>query len=255
MRARVLMVAAACVGAATTALAQAHGESPKAKPDAVQSVLVAALDALGAVRGPQRVLTAINTIQYRAQGSVREDGVTRRVDRYVAGLSYAVPAMREDFAFVSGRRVIVVNNATAWNETAPGVGDQPSNDVAARTARLWASPFGVVRAAIEAEPRDVAVSKQGPATVLTVKRGALTLTARLNPRNLPESVRVTGAGPAREFIYQDYKGDWDGYDVFFPAHIIEKAGGTTVRDLTITEFRNNPYVVFPIPRALRAAGK
>jgi hypothetical protein len=52
----------------------------------------------------------------------------------------------------------------------------------------------------------------------------------------------------------DY-GDWNGRDYFsdvmFPRRIVQRRGGVTLMDLTVTKTNTyNPYVVMPVPQSV-----
>ena len=60
-----------------------------------------------------------------------------------------------------------------------------------------------------------------------------------------------------ETTFSDY-GDWNEADyksdVWFPQHIVQKRGGATILDLTVTKTNTyNPYVVMPVPESVRQA--
>ena len=50
-----------------------------------------------------------------------------------------------------------------------------------------------------------------------------------------------------EAIYTGYI-DWPKLDVYFPSRIVHRLGGETTLDMTVTEFFQNPYIVFPRPQ-------
>jgi hypothetical protein len=58
--------------------------------------------------------------------------------------------------------------------------------------------------------------------------------------------------------YSDY-GDYNGADylsdVMFPKHIVQKIGGVTTLDITLTKTNTyNPYVVMPVPDSIGQKG-
>ena len=46
--------------------------------------------------------------------------------------------------------------------------------------------------------------------------------------------------------YSDYV-DWPLLDVYFPSRIVQSLDGAVTVDLTVNDFYQNPYVVFPDP--------
>jgi hypothetical protein len=71
----------------------------------------------------------------------------------------------------------------------------------------------------------------------------------LNAKNQVEKVETRSGDSVMETTYSDYKDHGEiQSDVLFPSRIVQKQGGTTVLDLTVTKTdTNNPYVVFPVP--------
>ena len=73
---------------------------------------------------------------------------------------------------------------------------------------------------------------------------------------LLERVEARLGATALDISYTDY-GDWNGddylSDVQFPKRIVQKRGNATVLDLTVTKTKTyNPYVVMPVPPAIKA---
>ena len=225
-------------------------------------VVMAAADALGMVRGADRSVDLLNTVQFRATGTATitdANGAAQsvKVAKAVVGHSYVIPAGRFDYQTVDasgkpGPRVIrVVAGDKAWDETAPGVGKSWSKEVGQRVIDVWMSPQGALRAATMAKPGEVKVSKVAGKDVIVTPAGAHTLTITLGADHRPETVATTIDGVKAVATYTGYK-DWDGYDVAFPTRTLKTLDGKTVLDLTTTEFIANSYVVFPVPVELAA---
>ena len=161
------------------------------------------------------------------------------------------------------RRVEVVNGNLAWNETTPGVGatPAPAGAAAERQLMLWTLPAGVIKAATAAGAK-ATVAVEGGKTVLSfpvVDVPGATIRAFYNPRELsPRSRRgTTGQRVVTDITYSEH-GDWNGEDylsdVQFPKRIVQKRGDATVADLTIEKTNTyNPYVIMPVPPALKGA--
>jgi len=214
------------------------------------ATIKAAEYALGMIRGAQRV-DAVNTLEYWGTGSVT----------YHASVSYAVPAMRVEVTRGNQRQIQVVSGAYSWNESVPGAGFIPNStatpapdSLKARLLELWTTPFGALKMA-ERAGTNAKVTREGGVTVITFpltgELSDITLKATLNSKNQLERVETGRI----EISYSDYKdlGEITS-DVLFPTHIVQKQGGATVLDLTVTKVdANNPYVVFPVPEVVEKA--
>jgi len=229
--------------------------------------------ALGMIRGPQRI-DAINTMEVWGNGqAVPGSGAATKIT-YHASYSYRTPAMRVDIsradAGQQARRIEVFNNEYSWNESVPGGGFIPGSTatpmpaaLSERMLQMWTTPHGVLKAA-ERAVKDAKVSKEGAATIVTFPLpgplSGITVKVTLNAKSQVEKVEAKGSNPvlgnvAMETTYTDYKDLGEiATDVMFPAHILQKRGGSTVLDLTVTKAdANNPYVVFPVPDVVEKA--
>ena len=126
-----------------------------------------------------------------------------------------------------------------------------------RLRKIWLTPHGIMRAVVEAEaasPGSVSVGSSGGNTTLTVEVNGTPMTATLDDDNRPERVTMTIDHPVlgRTPLTAHYSGylDWQILDVYFPSRIVQTLGDETTLDLTITEFYQNPYVIFPTPEQL-----
>lgn len=252
--------AALIVIAALTAGAACHAQNP-----AVAETIGAAAEALGMVRGVQRRMDSINTVQFSATGTLRvpsDDGrwTQFEVANATVGISYYIPAMRWDMRRTDpdgepDRFIHVVSGERAWNEVEPGVDATPAmGRAAARRRQIWLTPHGVIRAAVDAGADAVGVSTRDGQTTITVSVDGTPVTAILDANSRPERVEMTIEHPILgesllEALYTGYK-DWPILDVYFPSRIVHRLGGETTLDLTVTAFFQNPYVVFPTPEQL-----
>ncbi len=234
----------------------------------VAATIEAAADALGMVRTVQRRMDSINTVEFSGTGTLRVPETARRWTEHeivsaTIGMSYYIPAMRWDMTLESNdgseqRTIHVVRENRAWNEERPGVNPTPvTGRTAARLRQIWLTPHGIIRAAVEAEaarPGSVSVGSAGGKTTLTVEVDGTPMTATLNDDNRPERVELTidhpVLGPTQ--LAASYTGymDWPILDVYFPSSIVHTLGDEVSLDLTVTEFFQNPYVVFPTPEQL-----
>lgn len=233
-----------------------------------QNVVVAAAEALGMVRGPARRMDSINTVEFTGNGSLSiagtDDEWATSSLRATFGISYYIPAARFDLEQVrddgeSRRRILVVRDDEAWNERLPGVDPTPAmNSVAERLRQIHLTPHGVIRAAVE-NPDAVTISSEAARTVITVEIDGQAYRAVLDDNYRPERVETTIDHPrlgrtVHSATYSNYI-DWPKLDVYFPSRIVHNIGDETTLDLTVTEFYQNPYVVFPTPELLNRSSQ
>ena len=248
-------------------LALLIGASPAAA-QSVQATIEAAADALGMVRTVQRRMDSINAVQFSGTGTLRRPTSARRWTEHeivgaTIGMSYYIPALRWDMTLRAAdgtetRTVEVVRETRAWNEVTPGVGPTEAPGKAAeRLQQIWLTPHGIVRAAVDAEaanPGAVTVGTERGRRTLSVTVDGIPMTATLDANNRPERVTAAIDHPVLGrtelvAVYSDYK-DWPILDVYFPSRIVQTLGGETTLDLTVTQFFQNPYVIFPTPEQL-----
>jgi hypothetical protein len=246
------------LGSAASAQTQtvARTKSPRAP-------LEAAANALGMERGVRRELTSINAIFFTGTGSMRVTDRGKATDRNVSaviGMSYFIPAIRSDITWQNPKgepqRLIEVANAErAWNESEPGLGATSTQETAAeRLIQVWLTPQGALRAMVDARAKDpnaVTISQVEGRAQLAMSFQGGPLEVWLDTEQRPAQLRWQRKGQALEVSFTDYK-DWELLDVFFPQHIVQRIDGRVVMDLAVTDFRSNPYVVFPIPAQLEA---
>jgi len=228
-----------------------------------ESTLETVATALGMVRGTARRMDSINTVQFSGRGTlnVPEAGgewTSFEITEGTVGISYVIPAMRVDMSRIGPdgeERVIrVVRGDRAWDERLPGVDPTPvMGQTPARQRQIWMTPHGVIRAAVD-NPGAVTVGSQSGRTTLTVDIDGTPVTATLDENSRPATVEMMIDHPVlgqtlAEAEYTDYV-DWPILDVYFPSRIVHRLGGETTLDITVTEFFQNPYVVFPTPEQL-----
>jgi hypothetical protein len=242
--------------------------APAIVAQTASETIEAAADALGMVRTVQRRMDSINAVQFAGTGTLRTPETARRWTEHeivsaTIGMSYYLPAMRMDMTLRASdgnetRTVEVVRGDRAWNEVAPGIDptDRPGQ-APARLPYIWLTPHGVVRAAVDAEavhPGAVTIGSERGRTTLAVTVNEIPFTTVLDANNRPERVTATIDHPVlgrTELVaaYSDYK-DWQLLDVYFPSRIVHTLDGETALDLTVTQFFQNPYVIFPTPEQL-----
>ena len=250
--------------AAALALTLACVQPAPAQTADVGETIVAAATALGMVRGIGRRMDSINTVEFSGLGTMYEpaaggDWTTYEITQATVGMSYSIPAMRWDMIREGpdgseARTVSVVRSERAWDERLPGVDPtEVSGQSRSRLNQIWLTPHGVMTAAVH-NPEAVTLGSRDGQTTLTVPIDGAPVTVTLDDNARPATVEMTVDDPVLgetllEAEYSDYI-DWAILDVYFPSRIVQRLGGETSLELTVTEFFQNPYVVFPTPEQL-----
>jgi glyoxylase-like metal-dependent hydrolase (beta-lactamase superfamily II) len=224
----------------------------------------AAADAMGA--------TSLNSIEYSGSGSLFGFGQAfvpgERWPRfeqrsYVASINYQTPAMRLNTVRSQGehpprggaaqpvaadqRSIQVVSGKSAWTEGGAQPAPNP-NAVGDRLRGLWATPHGVIKAALASGG-----TLNGKVISLTVE--GRPVKATLNDQNLVEKVEylstneVVGDYPI-EITYSDYA-DYGG--VKFPTHIVQSEDGFPTLDIKVSEVKPNAAVAIDVPARVAQA--
>ena len=226
--------------------------------DQVKQTLYDMADSIGMLRNANEV-DRIGSMNYWATGTIVSGGQACKVVDYKASVNWILKGMRVDYKCEGSpqRHVEVMKDTFAWNETEPGKGGTPAaaayND---RALMLWTLPAGAIKAANDAGAAVKIGTENGKTTVsypIASLKADVKLT--LNKDNRIEQVESRMNGATTVTTYEDY-GDWNGADylsdVMFPKHIVQKRGGMTITDLTITKTNTyNPYVIMPIPESIK----
>ena len=254
MRASVFAVVGLCVAVVAFVDAQAP------KIPTIKEVLYSAADSIGQLRLAAEV-DRIATMTYTATGTLTVGSQPCTLKEYKASVNWLHKGMRVDYTCDGQpRRIEVVNHDVAWNETTPGAGatPAPAGAAAERQLALWTMPAGVVKAATAAGAK-ATVAVEGGKTVLSfpvVDVPGATIRAFYNPESyLLDRIEARLGNVLTEITYAEH-GDWNGEDylsdVQFPKRIVQKRGTTTVADLTVQKTNTyNPYVIMPVPPALK----
>lgn len=285
MRARLMSLVAALMMTGLTVAAQSSPGVPRPAPGDVKGMLFEIGNSMGMLRSPdrtRRVEDSIVTLEMWAKGTMTVNGQVSDIPEYRVSVNYVIPGLREDITRTTptgkSRQVQVVAQTFAWNETTPGMNPTAvaSQAVRERLVQLWTTPFGIYKAAAAAGER-AKVATEGGSPVLTfplpVPVSDVTVRATLSTDRkhltvwhdiaLPELVGTyivraqTSGGLVTDTTYAEY-GDWnwDDYkaDVMLPRRIVQRRADGTVLDLTVTNTNTyNPYVVMPVPPAIRTA--
>jgi len=182
------------------------------------------------------------------------------VSSYTAAINYDVPAARVEMTRlqtvepgrvrpvpVEQRLNQYVSGAAAWNMPAAGSVPQPQPAaVEERTAEIWTTPHGFLKAAIANNATSQAANG---GSEVSFAAGNNRYVGTVNAQNHVERVQtwidntVLGDTPV-EVTFSDYR-DFDG--VMFPSRIVRTQGGHPVLDLTVTSVTRNPSVDITVP--------
>jgi len=230
----------------------AAGGDPAANQ--VRQVLYDMADTIGMLRNANEV-DRLGSMNYWATGTIASGGQTCKVVDYKASVNWIHKGMRVDYKCEGSpqRHVEVVRDNLAWNETEPGKGGTPAAAAAnERALLLWTLPAGAIKAANEAGTA-TKVTMEGGKTVVSYPIASLKADIKLtlNKDSRIEQVESRMGTVTTVTTYEEY-GDWNGADylsdVMFPKHIVQKRGGMTITDLTVTKTNTyNPYVIMPVP--------
>ena len=248
--------------AASLAAAQGRGGRAAGPPNQLQQALYDMADSIGMLRNAQEV-DRIGSMNYWATGTITSGTQTCKVVDYKASVNWILKGMRIDYKCEGSpqRHVEVVRDNLAWNETEPGNGGMPAAGAAGERALLiWTLPAGAIKVANEAGAA-AKVSVENGKTVLNFPIASLKADMKLtlNKDNHIEQVESRIGAVTTVTTYDEY-GDWNGADylsdVLFPRHIVQKRGAATITDLTVTKTNTyNPYVVMPVPEAVKTTGR
>jgi glyoxylase-like metal-dependent hydrolase (beta-lactamase superfamily II) len=226
--------------------------------------LAAVAEAMGA--------TNLNSIEFKGSGLVFNFGQAyepgerwpRFIQRvYDASIDYQTPAMRlvqvrsqgehpprgggAQAVAADQRTVQAVSGKYGWQEA----GNQAAPNAAAveeRLQRLWATPHGVVKAAL-------AHGGKADGNTITVSLDGTEYKTSVNAQNLVEKVSylstndVVGDYPV-EIAYTDYV-DFGG--VKFPRHIVQTEDGFPTLDITVDAVKPNAAGAIEVPANVRNA--
>jgi hypothetical protein len=278
MYARVVVLVAAVMAAGLTVGAQSH-PTIRPVPGDVNSVLFEVGNSMGMLRTLDYE-DLIVTQELWATGSITINGETSELTDYRQSVNYRIPGLREDLSFAGTsdptRRIQVVAESFAWDETERGMGATPAPQaLKQRLVQLWTTPMGIYKAAtlagnqamLETSGTDTVLTFPLPAPVsdVTVRATLSTDSAHMIEPHELEFPGIVGTyivraetvgGVVSDTTYAEYgEWNWDDYrsDVMLPRRMVQRRADGTILDLTIRETNTyNPYVVMPISEAVRA---
>jgi hypothetical protein len=211
-------------------------------------------------------------IMFTATGTLADAGRMNTLTKADFHIAYYLPAMR---MLLNGTRangqplkeIRVFAGDYAWNEAEEGRGATAAmNTLNDRAPLIKLTPFGAMWSVIEAEGHAV-VSKVNGKTVITGSSPhdgievAVTIDdqhRKLGPYSADETIRLPIAVTARAnghvygATFADYRDNWEpSVWIIFPGRITWSLDGKPLADLTVTYFRSNPYIVFPVPDVVK----
>jgi hypothetical protein len=194
---------------------------------------------LGMVRGMQRTWRSINRIYFIAEHERPGEAFSQAVIE----LNYVQRAVRVIEQDQSQPKISVQRERRSWQESSPGVRVELVREAVHFSNWLYLTPHGVIRAALEAES-----TQPGSVTFEDQQYGSLVFESPngraeivLGVSGLPSSVNLAQVRVSAYF--EDYR-DWELLDVMFPVTLrLQHADRSEL--YRVTEFRTNPYVVFP----------
>lgn len=229
--------------------------SPREVRDAAESV--------GMVRAqPGVALTfkGVTTAMFTAKGTfARDGGAPQAIERLDMHVHYGLPAARLMVLRRAGEPldIRVFNDALAWTEITEGGVARPS-PASRRELEILTklTPFGALWSVIEAEGHTNVTRDRGQITLRgTSPYDGLDVSITLDAANRPQTVTVRDGASVWGATFADYRDDFEPpYLLLFPRRMTWTRDGRPFADLTVVAYKSNPYVVFPPPANVRAAG-
>ena len=217
-------------------------------------ILRDAAQAIGMGRNVPLGVKNVSTIRFSAEGTLAPLASAK----IAVHISYVVPGIRMTIEGTGSKNLKVAEtrvfaDGKVWNEKQPGVDMSPAlaETAAERAAIIKLTPFGALWSVIEAEGHAKVATVAGK----TVVSGAspydgMRVTVTFDDQKRPEKVEVAAGKHRYQATFSDYGNKWEpDYLVIFPAKIVWTKDGKPFADLKVTEFKSNPYVVFPGPES------
>jgi hypothetical protein len=225
-------------------------------PDTVRK----AADAIGMARShgnsPLGLKSVVTTI-FTAEGTYAANGkAPTKVDHLDFHIHYGLPGARLMVTTGGKTAIRAMNDDYGWTEVTEGGAATPAQSQARDLYALTKlTPYGAMWSVIEAEGH-TQVSTVGGKTVLrgTSPYDDLDVTETLDAQNRPESVKVVDGNTTYGATFSDYRSDLEPDYLFrFPKHLVWTKDGQPLADLTVSYYRTNPYVAFPVPANIKQA--
>lgn len=224
-------------------------------PDAVRD----AADALGMARshlGSPLSLKSVITAMLSAEGTFAVDGSRAQpIKKLDFHIDYVHPGARLMIDAGQAKPDIrVYADDLAWREESEGGPASP--DVRHhRELEIMTklTPWGAMWSLIEAEGHAKVRVEKGK----TVIRGTspydkIPVSVVLDDNKRVQNVTVVDGRTTYVATFSDYREDMEpNYYFRFPKKLVWTKNGRPFADLTVTFYRTNPYVVFPVPEGVR----
>jgi hypothetical protein len=216
----------------------------------------AAAEAIGMGRSVPLAVKALTTAMFTAEGTFAVDGSRPEPVKLDFQANYIQSAGRLMIQR-AGRPLDIraFNAGHAWNEATEG-GEAASATAAQALERevlAKLTPYGAIWSVAEAEGTAKA-TKVGGKTVIsgTSPYDGFPVTVTLDAENRPESMTLRAGRDTYGATFSDYRADMEpDYLYRFPKRLVWTKNGRPFADLTLTYYRSNPYVVFPVPTVVK----
>jgi hypothetical protein len=226
--------------------------------------LIDAADAIGMARmdyfTPMN-LTSIVTEMFTAEGVFALDGKEpKKIDSLQIQVHYGLPALRLTVKASGVQTIRVFNDELAWREASEGGAAKPAmGDRRELQALTRLDPFGAMWSLAESEGHAKVSVVDGKTQIQGVNPyDGLDVTVVLDAKKRPESARVVDGST----VYGATFSDWRGEGFFepenlgiFPRRLTWTKNGKPYADLTVVDYKTGPYVMFPVPRNVKAAAR
>ncbi len=234
-----------------------------------------AQDAKTVLQSAQKAMGVVTSIQYSGTGHLDFFGQAwtpnaawpaTNLTSYTKTIDYSSKSAKEDLVhsepnpMVKGggrpfagdeKQVTYVSGQYAWDM--PGSAPVPQNGAAAeRQLQIWLTPHGFLKAAME---NNATAKKVGTGTEISFQTGKYTVKGTIDAQNMVTKTETWVPNPVLgdmpvETTFSGYK-DFNG--VKFPTNIVQKQGGQTVLELTVSGVNTNPGLNVAVPDEVKSA--
>ena len=229
---------------------QPYEDASPCTPEAV----IKAANAVGVARENPLGIKNVTAIMFSAQGTLAGKPGTKLDIQ----LNYVFPAARVAITApgASSPDIRVANDESGWRESKEGVFFAPLPTAPADlTPFNKLTPFGAMRSVIEAEGNAKVTMVKGQRVISGASPyDGIPVTVTLDDKDLPVAMTAKIGKHAYAATFGGWSDKWESkYLVVFPEKMAWTVDGKPYADLTVTTFRSNPYVVFPIPASVTKA--
>jgi glyoxylase-like metal-dependent hydrolase (beta-lactamase superfamily II) len=233
------------------------------------------VDAKAVLQAAQKAMGNVTSIQYSGTGHIYFFGQawtpgtawpSTNLTSYTRTIDYSSKSAQENLIhsepnpMVKGggrpfagddKQESLVSSDYAWDAPTGKTIPQPAA-AAERQLQIWLTPHGFVKAALE---NNATAVKGALGTEITFEMGKYKVSGTIDSRNFVTKTDTWVPTPVLgdtliETLYSGYK-DFNG--VQFPSTILQKEGGQTVLDLTVSDVKANPGLSVSVPDAVKTA--